>query len=120
MNIILGDIAAQQARERYVVLELDRFRVPGQPQDITAYCVIEHIALDELSQVPDLTQQHQNLIDSYRVQDWDRCDQCLDQLRGRWQGVLDSFYDSVAQRIGQQRDNPSESWDPVVIRTPAQ
>lgn len=119
MNIILGEQAAQQAGERYVVLELDQFRVAGHPDVTTAYCVLEHVSLEEIPQIPELRSWHRDLIRAFRDADWDTCDRNLQRLRGHWNQELDSFYDHIDQRMQQQRQQPESSWDPILDRQPA-
>jgi len=117
MNIILGKPAADIARERYVVLELDHFRVQGHPDTVPAYCVIEHIGLDELGVSPALQDLHANLIQAYRRGQWSYCLQALDNLQGHWRGHLDSFYNDLRQRIVDLQDQPlDQQWDGSILR----
>lgn len=117
MNIILGNDAAAQARERYVVLELDSFQLPHRDDTITAYCVIEELTLDEISQVPHLETLHRDLMQHYRGRHWNYCLQAMDHLRGCWRGIMDSFYDELTQRIQEfQTNDPGPAWDGRVLR----
>lgn len=117
MNIILGREAAQQASERYVVLELDHFRLPDQDSPIPAYCVIEHIPLEELGVAPALQDMHANLVRAYRQQQWDYCLQTIHGLRGHWRGDLDSFYADLESRIQDLRTQElAQDWDGSILR----
>ena len=120
MNIILGTDAAVTARERYTVLELDVFRIAGHPDPVPAYCVIEHIPLEEIALTASIETLHQDLMDHYRRRQWQYCLGAIEHLRGRWRGELDSFYDTLAQRIrGYQDHEPGEDWDGTVMRQDA-
>ena len=117
MNIILGKPAADQARERYLVLELDQFRIQGHPDSVPAYCVIEHIGLDELGVTPALEDLHRNLMQAYRRAQWSYCLQAIDNLHGHWRGHLDSFYDSLRDRIvSLQAQELPPDWDGSIER----
>lgn len=117
MNIILGEAAAQQARERYTVLELDSFQIQGHTDIVTAYCVIDHVPLEEIALSPSLEALHRSLIEHYRARRWDQCQEAIGNLRGHWRGVLDTFYDALEQRVQEFRDNePRADWDGRVLR----
>ena len=45
MNIIFGTEMAQQAQDRYTVLELDTFNLMPTDQVITAYCLVESVPI---------------------------------------------------------------------------
>ena len=117
MNIILGEAAAQQARERYTVLELDSFQIQGHTDVVTAYCVIDHVPLEELALSPSLEALHQTLIENYRHRRWDQCHEAINNLRGHWRGALDTFYDALQQRVQEfQNQEPGSDWDGRVLR----
>lgn len=113
MNIILGEAAAQQASERYVVLELDQFQVQGHPDITTAYCVIENVGIEDIPLIPQLRAWHRDLVRAFREADWPQVQHNLSNLRGRWNGELDSFYDDIQQRMIQQQNQPQDGWNPV-------
>jgi hypothetical protein len=117
MNIILGTAAADQARERYTVLELDTFRIQGHPDPVPAYCVIEHIPLEELALTQSMQTLHGDLMEHYRQRRWEYCQEAIQHLRGRWRGELDSFYDALSDRIqAYQAKEPDRDWDGAVLR----
>jgi hypothetical protein len=111
MNIIFGTEMAQQARERYTVLELDTFNLLPTSEVMTAYCVVETIPLEEMPAIESLKDLHSNLMAEYRKRNWRYCEDAIAHLTGKWHGELNSFYAELYQRITnlKQEDLP-EDW----------
>ena len=99
MNIIFGTEMAEQAKERYTVLELDTFNLLPTDQVVTAYCLVETVPITEMPAVASLRDLHQNLMTEYRKQNWRYCEDTIAHLTGKWGGELDSFYTELYQRI---------------------
>lgn len=117
MNIILGHEAAEQAAQRYTVLELDSFHFASTDQVVPAYCVIENLSIDEMALLDKWKDLHSNLIKNYRNKNWSYCQQSIEHLTGKWQGELDSFYNELLGRVQQfaQKD-PGEHWTWTIAR----
>jgi hypothetical protein len=111
MNIIFGTEMAQQAQDRYTVLELDTFNLLPTDQTITAYCLVETVPITEMPAIESLREQHSNLMTEYRKRNWHYCEDTIAHLTGKWHGELDSFYTELYIRIQQlkQQDLP-EDW----------
>lgn len=118
MNIILGTENAEQAREKYPVLELDTLLIDGKP--VTAYCIVEMVSLEELALLPHIQEHHARLIENYKARRWDDVLKDVESLRTHWRGELDSFYDIMEQRSREYIANdPGSEWTPVIDKTPA-
>jgi len=98
MQIIFGD-AVNFVRERFTVLELDTFATDNAALTVTAWCVVDEIPLQELPITENLVGLHHDLMTQYRKQNWTFCVNAIEQLRGRWNGHIDSFYADLEQRI---------------------
>ena len=118
MHIIFGD-TAQQLPDSYTVLELDTVRRPPDMLPVTAYCLVEKIPLQEFPLVAHYRDLHHNVIKYFKQREWEYCEQAITEtLRGKWAGELDSFYDSLMERIQEFKSNPPpESWDGTLERT---
>ena len=115
MHIILGEQNVQEVSDKYVVLELDTFRTAGEDKMVSAFCLIENIPIQELSEVAHYKDLHQQLIKNYREANWKFCEDALEHLQGRWNKEVDSFYSVIAQRIQQQKYNADcQDWDPII------
>ncbi len=114
MHIIFGTAAAQQAAEKYTVLELDRMRLEPLGPVVDTYCIIETVPLEEIAQLDNYCRLHAKLMENYRRKDWNFCEQVLEHLHGRWGGVMNSFYDEISQRVAKyKQQDPGEDWDGI-------
>lgn len=97
--------------ERYLVLELDTFRIKGV--DVPSWCIIDagDIGLAEMTELNHWKEQHQNLIKNWKLGNLSFVDQMLEHLRGKFGGNVDSFYTELYARIQQEKTDP---WDPVI------
>lgn len=117
MNIVLGEEHIKDLESKYVVLELDTFRVIGQLEPVTAYCIAENLAVGDIIQADKLRDLHNNLMKNYRLKNWSYCEQALEHLQGKWRGQLDSFYQSLSQRISDLREQKLDpQWDGILDR----
>jgi len=110
MNIIFGTEMAEQAQQRYTVLELDTFNLLPTDEVITAYCIVEAIPIEEMPAIESLKNLHTNLMAEYRKRNWRYCEDAIAHLTGKWQGDLNSFYIELNQRIQslKQQDLPPD------------
>lgn len=116
MHIILGEENVREIDQKYTVLELDTLRISGEP--VTAYCLVEQMPLDEMFTLTQFKDLHENLIKNYKKRNWKFCEDAVEHLRGKWQGELDSFYDSVIDRVKQyQQQDPGPEWDGIVNKS---
>jgi hypothetical protein len=117
MHIIFGKQQADELGQKYTVLELDTFQMGIDGTLITAYCAVENIPLEELSRLPETKTQHEHLLINYRGQAWNDCLIGIQQLTGKWQGELDSFYQDLASRVELFIANPpGAGWSPVILK----
>jgi len=115
MHIIFGKDEALQLENKYTVLELDLIQF-GQAGPVTAaYCIIENISILDLPKVQSMKDLHKNLISNYRDRDWKYCLDAIEHLQGFWGGEIDSFYQTLRDRVQPFLDNPPpENWTPVI------
>jgi len=117
MNIIIGQENLQGVDQKHIVLELDTFHVLPQGQDVTAYCVVENIPIPQLPQVDSMKSLHDNLMVKYRAREWPYCVSAIEHLTGFWGQELDSFYQTLQQRIeSYQQQDPGPAWDYRILK----
>lgn len=115
MNIIFGREQAEAMKEKYTILELDTFKI-GE-QIVTAFCAVDSMPIMEMPNIESMKSLHENLLIEFRKKNWNYCEQALEHLVGRWNHELDTFYDSIRQRVADYTENdPGEEWDGVVIK----
>jgi hypothetical protein len=118
MNIIFGTQMAQQAKDRYTVLELDTLNLVPTGETVTAYCLVETVPITEMPAVTSLQDLHSNLMTEYRKQNWRYCEDAIAHLTGKWHGELDSFYTELYQRIQSlKQEDLTEGWTGRVDKT---
>ena len=110
-----GFCSANMLEKKYTVLELDTFRFSTNGNTNTAYCVIEIIPINEMASTSELSTQHHNLMENYKKQDWNFCEQAIEHLTGKWGGELDSFYTELSNRISKLKtSNLPSNWSPII------
>lgn len=85
--------------QRYVVLELDTVIDPETKSSKTYYGVVQTLPLGEMPSAHLAADAHRELMAAYKRQDWQFCVSAAKGLRGRWNGEMDSFYDSLLSRL---------------------
>jgi len=117
MHIIFGKEQAEELTKKYTVLELDTFQFGKNGPVITAYCTVESIPLGEMSTLAETKLAHDQLIKEYHQRQWNKCFELLDQLQGKWNQELDSFYQDFRSRIEQNTAcDPGTSWSPIILK----
>lgn len=118
MNIIIESDITPEIQEKYILLELDSFRVPDTDTPVAAYCVLEPLGLEEMATVEQFRDLHSNLMPNYRKRNWDYVEQAIEHLMGRWDGQLDSFYSTLLSRVDDLKDKTlDQSWDGAIDRS---
>ena len=116
MQIIFGE-PPEGLSEKYIVLELDTIQYTKDSDPITAYCVIsgEQVALEEVSLLKQYAKTHHALMNNYRKQNWNFCEQAIDSLKGKFKGEMDSFYNVLKLRIQKhKKEFLGNDWDGVL------
>lgn len=117
MNIMFDDSITDDIKNKYTVLQLDTFYFADIDKKRVAYCLIENVPMAEMTGMDQRIELHNNLMRNYRLKNWNYCVNAVEHLRGCWNGELDSFYDSVLERItALQQSDPGESWTGIIVR----
>jgi hypothetical protein len=98
MQIIFGREAAEQAREKYTVLELETIPVEGG-KSLEAFCVVpvESLVM-EMQSLEQNMQVHEQFVQAVKDDDVDTCQALAPQLVGKFGGELDTFYQIINDR----------------------
>jgi hypothetical protein len=117
MNIIFDSPQVELLRQRHVLLELDSFLIGSSSKPIKSWCVIEQIPINEIYTSEHYQKLHASLIEHYQKKNWTVCKDAIALLKGQWGGELDSFYETLFDRINQlaEQDLP-DSWNSVIIK----
>ena len=116
-------VISGRTRERldeFTTIELDRIRVVGKTVPVTIHALLGDGTLREDPEIAAGLQQHQEMLQAYRAQDWDRAEQLVEACRARFAPGFDftKLYDLYAGRIAACRsDPPGADWDGVARAT---
>ena len=114
MKIVLAtEQDIKPVQDRYLVLELDTFRI--KDQTIPSWCIIDagDIPLAEMTQLDHFKTQHENLIKNYKQGNLNFVEQMIEHLQGKFGGNVDSFYTELFARIKQPKSDP---WDYIITK----
>ena len=115
MHIILGDQITEELADKYIVLELDSFRISGRDSTVSAFCLVENVPLTELPQADQFRDLHAQMIKNYRLGNWGFCQDAIEHLMGRWNGEMDTFYQDLLARLDNvANQDPAQYWDPAI------
>lgn len=115
MKIIFGN-EIDDLKNKYVLLELDTFRI-NDNDPVTAYAVVETMNVLEIPQMERYITLHSKLLQNYRKKNWRFCEDAIEHLRNKWSGELTSFYQEIWDRVQQFKENdPGPDWDGIVNR----
>jgi len=103
MQLIFGRENAEKLREKYTVLELETVQKDGVSLEV--FCLIpgEKMGLAELPQAAQWIKLHEDFVHGYQTEQYNYCLQCIEHLRGKFGGEVDTFYDEIERRINSQQ-----------------
>ena len=98
MQIVWNQDVVEQMRKTQTLLELETFVIEGKPTH--TYCVIPaEKLLADLPALDALSALHNEYLVVLKAKDLERCEFLAEQLKGRFGGELDSFYDETIARL---------------------
>ena len=115
MNIMFEDSITDEVKARYMLLPLDTFYFAAAEKNSIAYCLVEHTPIQEMFSVDQYLDLHQNLVKNYYLRNWNYCEQAIEQLLGRWNGEVDSFYTEMDARVKVYKEqDPGPEWTGII------
>jgi hypothetical protein len=115
MQIIFDEKLVPALREKHPVLELDTIWQPGMSNPITIHALVERVAIEDMTNLDMQKELHTSMINLYKSGEWGLLPLLLEQLKGKWQQELDTFYDEVLDFIS--KTDPKD-WDGIRRTTP--
>jgi adenylate cyclase len=114
--IVIGKTTRDGA-EGYATLELDLIKVKGKNDAVRIFTVLGRSDVLESDTFKELADKHQQMLDNYRTQKWDKASGLLVECRALWPD-LDGLYDLYVERIAEFKANlPGDDWDGVFTAT---
>lgn len=101
MDIIFGRENADKLREQYIVLDLETVEQDGV--SIEVFCLVsgDKVSLADMMQIDAWIKLHNDFLNGYRTKQYKFCRDCIDSLKGRFGGEVDTFYDEILRRINE-------------------
>ena len=109
------DSITEEVKNKYMLLPLDTFYFASTEKNSVAYCLVEHTPIQEMFSVDRFMDLHQNLVKNYYLRNWNYCEQAIEQLLGKWNGEVDSFYTEIDARVKTYKDHdPGPDWTGII------
>jgi adenylate cyclase len=118
VDIVIGENTLAHV-EGLATLELDLIKVKGKTEAVRIFTLLGDETMKAGNAYQSLSGTHQELLDSYRSQDWAQAREKIAACRQLMDGFeLDGLYDVFAERIDEYEANPPGSdWDGVYEAT---
>jgi len=102
MDIIFGRENAEKLREKYTVLDLETVEKDGH--SIEVFCLIpaDKIGIMDLPQLENWVKLHNDFLGGYKNNQYKFCRDCIAELKGKFGGEVDTFYDEILRRINEK------------------
>jgi hypothetical protein len=103
MQLIFGRDNAEKLREKYTVLDLEEVEKEGVKIEVFCLIPAEKIGLGQIAELDNWVKLHNDFLNGYHTEQYDYCIQCLEHLRGKFGGEVDTFYDEIERRITEKQ-----------------
>lgn len=118
VDIVIGESTNTDV-PMMATLFLDNIKVKGKTEAVTIFCLVGDEAVAESQEFQTLKQFHDQMIEAYLEQDWNKSIKRLKECRLLCTPYnIDGFYDLYETRILHfQAESPGEDWDGVFVAT---
>jgi len=119
VKIVIGTKTNEQVEDEYVTLELDCIAVKGKKEGVHVHTVLgRHDWWMKNSAYVVETQQHEKMLELYRMQKFDAAIKFCQELKGSFLGEMDHYYELWIERCEEmkQKELPAD-WDGVYRAT---
>lgn len=103
MQLIFGRENAEKLREKYTVLDLEEVEKEGVKIEVFCLIPAEKIGLGQIADLDNWVKLHNDFLNGYHTEQYDYCLQCMEHLRGKFGGEVDTFYDEIERRISEKQ-----------------
>ena len=104
VRIILGTLTAKQTEDEYALLELDCIAVKGKTEGVRIFTVVgRHDWMMQNSAYVFETQQHNKMLELYRMQQFDEAIRYCKELKGSFLGQMDHYYELWIDRCNEMK-----------------
>ena len=116
--IVLGPETADRLDDEYFAVELDCIAVKGKKEGVNIYTVFRNPDAGAMVEWIMARDEHNNMLQAYRLQQWDQAVEMVNALKGEFDGNMDHYYDLWLERIEEMRNaGIPKDWDGVFRAT---
>jgi adenylate cyclase len=116
--IVLGPVTAERLDNEYFTIELDCIAVKGKKEGVNIFTVFYNPHANKLVEWETARHKHNEMLTAYRAQKWDQAVKMVNELRGKFDGNMDHYYELWLERIEEMRNAKlPKDWDGVFRAT---
>jgi adenylate cyclase len=117
VKIILGPLTAEQVKDEYFVLELDKIAVKGKKVGVNIFTVLE-LYPGAHGEYEMGRGDHEEMLAAYRNREFEHAIFLCDSLIGEFDGQMDSYYAMWKDRCKEMKLNKlPQDWDGTYVST---
>lgn len=110
--IVLGPITAERLGDEFFTLELDCIAVKGKKEGVNIFTVFFNPDAGAMAEWLMARDMHNGMLAYYRQQEWDKAIELVNELKGEFDGGMDTYYELWLERIEEMRtSNLPSDWD---------
>jgi adenylate cyclase len=117
VKIVLGAKTAEQVKDEYFVLELDKIAVKGKRVGVTIYTVLE-LHPGAHGDYEMARSDHEEMLVAYRKREFEHAVFLCDTLMGEFDGQMDGYYEAWKDRCREMKMSKlPPDWDGTYVAT---
>jgi len=114
VKIILGSLTAEQVKDEYFVLELDKIAVKGKKVGVNIFTVLE----GSRSEYEMGRRDHEEMLAAYRNKEFEHAIFLCDTLMGEFDGQMNGYYEMWKDRCREMKlSKLPQDWDGTYVST---
>jgi len=114
VKIILGPLTAEQVKDEYFVLELDKIAVKGKKVGVNIFTVLE----GSYSEYEMGRRDHEEMLAAYRNKEFEHAIFLCDTLMGEFGGQMNGYYEMWKDRCREMKlSKLPQDWDGTYVST---
>ena len=114
VKIILGPVTAEQVKDEYFVLELDKIAVKGKKVGVNIFTVLE----GSYSEYEMGSRDHEEMLAAYRNKEFEHAIFLCDTLMGEFDGQMNGYYEMWKDRCREMKlSKLPQDWDGTYVST---
>jgi hypothetical protein len=107
--MVIGPETYEYVKDEYLCLELDCLAVKGKAIGVKIYTIVNKNGLNIAA-----SRSHAQFLQYYREMEWDKALEYIPYIEQAFEGDMKEYYQMMAERIEEYKNNPlPKDWDGV-------